>query len=155
METDNEREANVLFSLKLHNRVSGAEFIATVYYPQKNRFYSSLVNTWCEDLRSKVVLEFDKEKSEEVIAGGSLLEIFWMATDCIRHKIPSENEVDWTNENGTPIWAIIPNTIPIGWGHEFYREIVNSVDAQVKKFVAKIEKRRRNYEAKAKRLKKP
>lgn len=74
--------------------------------------------------------------------------IFWMTSEYIRHRIVAGHENDWVDENDVPIWVLIPRTIPISWGYDFYKHIVDLVDGETEKFTDEINERRQAYEAK-------
>jgi hypothetical protein len=155
MDLKKDKTPKVLFSLRLSNRVTGESLIATVYYPETHKSFSTLTNLWHEDMRSTVAFRIGLRESEDMVAGGSLLEIFWMSTECIRQKIPAHTEADWLSDSGAASWVILPKTIPISWGYEFHNELVKAVDERVRRFISKVDKRRRAHEATMKRKRRP
>jgi hypothetical protein len=145
---DEIKEQPILFSVQLENPVSGGRLKVDVFCPVVHRHFSDLTGRWGSDLRSRVVSTLDGRTEEDLIGGGSVLEIFWLATDFIRQKLPAGTESDWVNEDGVPAWVLLPKAIPISWGHEFYKRVDDLVNIEIASFTKEIEMRRQRDEMK-------
>jgi hypothetical protein len=148
-------KSSILFEMQLTHSSTGEKIKAIVYQPIEFRHFSDFSNSWLESLRSKVVLVKNDQEEEDEIGGDSLLEIFSMATECIRHQIPEGSECDWVDERGVASWVILPKRIPIGWGYELHKELVNIVNMRVSKYTSKLDEERRNHDQKKKDMDKP
>ncbi|MGB9141522.1 MAG: hypothetical protein WCB71_04925 [Aestuariivirga sp.] len=143
--------ANKIFSVRFKHVERETILAATLLAPTTVRHFSKLTNAWHEHLESKVKISFDRKRSTQIVGGGSWLEIIFLATELIRRHIPENEEKEWVNESGTASWAILPKTIPIGWGYELHRKLSDHVNNQVEKYIAQVDKKRRTYEMRKKK----
>ena len=86
-------------------------------------------------------VDFEGKVSEGEAYGGTWL---WALQNAVRSgTYMVEDETEWEDAYGLPAWVVLQRAVPITWGYEFYKSVVESIKRKETVLFRRLEKRRK------------
>ena len=152
-------DQKILFSASFRNTKTTKKLRVDVYEPiemlsrdyiKSKNLQSTYPHMTTDDKSRIFISKYVSESAENTRVGeagasswlDAVLLAYRSATDVVKKK-----EIDWESLAGVPAWLLIPKTIPISWGWEFYNEVQNLIIEKEKALNKKIARRRAKRKA--------
>jgi len=113
-----------LVSMKFRNIATGQMLIASVFEPRSSDQYSEQADMTSGTWWARYSCEYADQSTSDQVGGASWIQALLLALHGACMPI-IKNENGWENLDGCPAWVLIPKLVPISWGYELYRKVLD------------------------------
>lgn len=124
------------FVTSFRNRITEATVVVSVALPQRMLDEASN-SVW----RCNFSVARDGKSNEGFACSDEAISAVLLAFAFATREL-IEGEQEWETADGVPAWLIIPKTVPVSWGFEYYSKIWNLMKIELQKLQRDIEDRR-------------
>lgn len=133
-----------LFSIELVHSVTGVKMAGTFACPVCKREYLKDHRAWVETWTTSYVITKDRKR----IASSSVKQVAWLnslllAVEAFGKFVPEDEEQIWVDRAGVSSWILIPRTLEISWGHDFFATLVKVGREKEMRLLKKINSKRK------------
>ena len=128
--------------MHFQNRCSRSQLTSRVFRPIASEQGPHLDDMATGSWTANFECNLDGTVTRDYVGGSTWLQALLLAFEGATKPLIG-NEADWENLDGCPAWVLIPKLVPIGWGYDLYKRVLDFSNAEQVAINERIAERRR------------